>query len=263
MTYETIDYEIDDSAAVITLKRPEVLNAQNEAMKDELADAFRAADADVGVRVVVLRGAGRAFSSGHDLKSFPRDPLAFGAPSADKWFEGDTEMVRRIFPRGDLREVHGGPLHQKADDRAGAWLLHRRRLAAGLDVRPHRRRRRRQVPRPRRAHGRRRARAAGRAVGRGRAKGQGADVDGRLPRGRGGAPARPGQPGRPPRPTGRRDDADRAEDRPESHRRRFRPRNAPSTACSTAWAGERATNSTSRRGPPPCSPTSTRRATRG
>ena len=130
MTYETINYEVDDSAAVITLNRPEVLNAQNEAMKDELADAFRAADADPDVRVVVLRGAGRAFSSGHDLKSFPRDPLAFGAPSADKWFEGDTEMVRRIFHEAifekcmavhytrkpTIAQVHGYCI-------AGGWLL--------------------------------------------------------------------------------------------------------------------------------------------
>ena len=130
MTYETITYAIDERAAVITLNRPEVLNAQNEAMKDELADAFRAADADEDVRVVVLRGAGRAFSSGHDLKAFPRDPLAFGGPSADKWFEGDTEMVRRIFHEAiyekcmaihytrkpTIAQVHGYCV-------AGGWLL--------------------------------------------------------------------------------------------------------------------------------------------
>ena len=130
MTYETITYAIDEHAAVITLNRPEVLNAQNEAMKDELADAFRAADADEDIRVVVLRGAGRAFSSGHDLKAFPRDPLAFGGPSANKWFEGDTEMVRRIFHEAiyekcmaihytrkpTIAQVHGYCV-------AGGWLL--------------------------------------------------------------------------------------------------------------------------------------------
>ena len=191
MTHETITYAIDERAAVITLNRPEVLNAQNEAMKDELADAFRAADANEDVRVVVLRGAGRAFSSGHDLKAFPRDPLAFGGPSADKWFEGNTEMVRRIFHEAiyekcmaihytrkpTIAQVHGYCV-------AGGWLLASMcdLIIASDDARF-------RDPVVLMAAGGLELLVEPWDVG--VTEGQGTDVDGGVPRGRGGAPARP------------------------------------------------------------------------
>ena len=56
------------SIAVITFNRPEVLNAANNQMTREFLLALRQAEADSEVRVVVLRGEGRAFCAGHDLK---------------------------------------------------------------------------------------------------------------------------------------------------------------------------------------------------
>lgn len=53
----------------ITLDRPEARNAQNRGLLVELNDAFLRAEADDGVRVVILCGAGPMFSSGHDLGS--------------------------------------------------------------------------------------------------------------------------------------------------------------------------------------------------
>jgi enoyl-CoA hydratase len=67
--YETVD---DGTIAVITLNRPRQRNAQNRGMLVELNDAFLRAEADDTVRVVVLRGAGPAFSAGHDLGSSAR-----------------------------------------------------------------------------------------------------------------------------------------------------------------------------------------------
>lgn len=64
--YETLD---DDSIARITLDRIRTRNAQNRGMLVELDDAFRAAEADDRVRVVILAGAGPLFSSGHDMGS--------------------------------------------------------------------------------------------------------------------------------------------------------------------------------------------------
>ena len=96
MPYDTILYELDGTVAFITLNRPEVRNAQNEVMKDELDAAFRAAEADDAVRVVVLRGAGQCFSAGHDLKQLPRDPEAFRAPEGRPWFEGDEQAFREF-----------------------------------------------------------------------------------------------------------------------------------------------------------------------
>jgi enoyl-CoA hydratase len=69
--YEFLEYEqLDDGAiAVITLNRPRQRNAQNRGLIVELGQAFQAAEEDDDVRVVVLRGAGDSFSSGHDLGS--------------------------------------------------------------------------------------------------------------------------------------------------------------------------------------------------
>ncbi|MDQ3706809.1 MAG: enoyl-CoA hydratase-related protein [Chloroflexota bacterium] len=69
MDYETILYNLDEGVLTITLNRPDVLNAFNRKMTDELQDAFKKAERDSEVRCIVLTGAGRAFSSGEDLKS--------------------------------------------------------------------------------------------------------------------------------------------------------------------------------------------------
>ena len=66
---ETILYEVERRVATITLNRPEVFNAFNEAMKKDMNDALKEAEKDPNVRCVVLRGAGeKAFCSGQDLK---------------------------------------------------------------------------------------------------------------------------------------------------------------------------------------------------
>lgn len=66
VTYETLD---DGTIARIMLDRPDARNAQNRGMLVELNDAFLRAEADDQVRVVILGGNGKMFSSGHDLGS--------------------------------------------------------------------------------------------------------------------------------------------------------------------------------------------------
>jgi enoyl-CoA hydratase len=61
------------------MNRPEVANAQNTALIDALDEAFDRADADDDVRVVILAGAGKHFSAGHDLKTI------VGNEGADEW----------------------------------------------------------------------------------------------------------------------------------------------------------------------------------
>jgi enoyl-CoA hydratase/carnithine racemase len=77
MAYETILYDVADQILTITLNRPEKLNAFNPTMQKELIDAFDRADADDGVRAIIVTGAGRAFCAGADLSSggdtFDRD----------------------------------------------------------------------------------------------------------------------------------------------------------------------------------------------
>ena len=65
---DQILYEAKDGVAVITLNRPEVANAQTMALLDDLDAAWTRAASDEEVRVIVLRGNGRHFSAGHDLK---------------------------------------------------------------------------------------------------------------------------------------------------------------------------------------------------
>jgi enoyl-CoA hydratase/carnithine racemase len=65
---EFIIYRKVESIAVITFNRPEVLNAANNQMTREFLHALRQAENDSEVRVVVLRGEGRAFCAGHDIR---------------------------------------------------------------------------------------------------------------------------------------------------------------------------------------------------
>ena len=67
MPYETILYERDGAVATITLNRPERLNTIVPPMPDELEQAVTVANLDREVRVIILRGAGRAFCAGFDF----------------------------------------------------------------------------------------------------------------------------------------------------------------------------------------------------
>jgi enoyl-CoA hydratase len=67
MAYEFIIYEIKDNVATITLNRPEKLNAMHDALRTEWWNAIKEAGVDDNVKVIIIKGAGRAFSAGHDL----------------------------------------------------------------------------------------------------------------------------------------------------------------------------------------------------
>lgn len=69
MDNEDLLYEVTDRVAVITLNRPERLNALTPAMREGLMHAVQKADQDDDVRVIVLTGAGRGFCSGGDVKA--------------------------------------------------------------------------------------------------------------------------------------------------------------------------------------------------
>ncbi|MCA1844564.1 MAG: enoyl-CoA hydratase/isomerase family protein [Actinobacteria bacterium] len=65
--FSTVLFGVDDGIATVTLNRPEVLNAFNQAMLDDFAEVWRRCRTEDGIRVVVLRAAGeRAFSTGVD-----------------------------------------------------------------------------------------------------------------------------------------------------------------------------------------------------
>ena len=68
MAYETINFEISDNVALITLNRPDALNALSSKLLAELATAVADADASDKVRCIVLTGSEKAFAAGADIK---------------------------------------------------------------------------------------------------------------------------------------------------------------------------------------------------
>ena len=71
MPYESIIVERRDRVGIITLNRPQQFNTFNTALADELCKALVELETDKTVRVVVIRGAGKAFCTGIDLSEFP------------------------------------------------------------------------------------------------------------------------------------------------------------------------------------------------
>ena len=67
MTYTEVLYDKADRVAIVTLNRPEKLNAWTGVMAEEVRDAMGRAGADDGVRVIILTGAGRGFCAGADM----------------------------------------------------------------------------------------------------------------------------------------------------------------------------------------------------
>lgn len=99
----------DDAGPVrrLTLNRPKALNALSGDLIEALSDALRAAARDEGVRVVVLRGAGRAFCSGYDLS----EDAAAGTKDASGWYaelRASAERMLELFdhPKPVIAQVH-------------------------------------------------------------------------------------------------------------------------------------------------------------
>ncbi len=67
--FDTLQLDVADGIATVTLNRPDKLNAFNTLMRDELIAAFDHTDANDAVRAVIVTGAGRAFWAGADLSS--------------------------------------------------------------------------------------------------------------------------------------------------------------------------------------------------
>ncbi|WP_031553794.1 enoyl-CoA hydratase [Parvularcula oceani] len=68
MAYSTIETRTEDKVRIVTLSRPEALNALNTQLMDELSDALIKADADPSVSVMIVTGSEKAFAAGADIK---------------------------------------------------------------------------------------------------------------------------------------------------------------------------------------------------
>src|SRR5262249_21759257 len=79
MAYETLEIKNEGAVAWLTLNRPHNLNALSALLVEELEDYLHKLPTDHATRVVVMRGAGRAFCAGLDLKEQNRGGSGFGA----------------------------------------------------------------------------------------------------------------------------------------------------------------------------------------
>src|SRR3954469_20242375 len=100
MSEDVVRYERRGTVAVVTMNRPEYRNAQNSAMTYALDDAFAQAVNDPEVKVIVLAGAGKHFSAGHDIGTPGRDvDVSFDRRAVMWWDHTDRAGGDQRFAR--------------------------------------------------------------------------------------------------------------------------------------------------------------------
>lgn len=109
-SYETIQIEKRGDADWLTLNRPESLNAISLQMVHDLSDYFGRLFNDRETRVVVMRGAGRAFCAGLDIKEFSGgrpEGIPFGGGFGFQGYLADVYVKMRRCPQPIIAAVHG------------------------------------------------------------------------------------------------------------------------------------------------------------
>lgn len=107
-SFENLYYQTSGSVTEIRLNRPEAMNAFNISLAEELGRALKQAAQDSRVRVVILRGEGKAFSGGGDLKMF-HAKLPKPAPAFQKITTLLNQAIHsiRTMPKPVVAAVHG------------------------------------------------------------------------------------------------------------------------------------------------------------
>ncbi len=104
MSDDVVRYEVQGHVAIVTLNRPDALNAVNSALSAAAGAALERAAHDPQVRVVVLTGAGRAFCAGADLKEIAAGRRIDDPEHRDRDFAG---IVRHWIPKPVIAAVNG------------------------------------------------------------------------------------------------------------------------------------------------------------
>jgi enoyl-CoA hydratase/carnithine racemase len=118
--YETVSIERKDHVAILSFNRPEKLNAINLQVKREISQALGELEADDQVRVIIMTGAGRAFSSGYDINA-PESELEefMGLAEEEKLVSLDKPTIAAIhgYALGDgLQQALLCDIRVAADD---------------------------------------------------------------------------------------------------------------------------------------------------
>ena len=109
MSYTTIDVDIAERVAVLTFNRPQVLNAFDGELVRETQQALAGLIANEEVAAIVVRGAGRAFSAGFDLKWSAATAGQRGLAEWRKVLETDFDFIMAFWhcPKPTIAAVHG------------------------------------------------------------------------------------------------------------------------------------------------------------
>src|SRR5437667_989479 len=102
MTAELVTYAVDGRVGVVSLNRPDKLNAITADLKRQLIERFNEADADPATSVVVLRAEGRSFSAGYDIGPTPARAARRG--NALAWHESLTDDIALEMTPWDMKK---------------------------------------------------------------------------------------------------------------------------------------------------------------
>lgn len=107
--YESILFEVEGGVAVISLNTPANFNAMTEELVAELSDALNRCADDDGIRVVVIRGEGKAFCAGGDIRSMKRGLDEGDAHMLTRIVRALGDVARRIrmLQKPVVAEIHG------------------------------------------------------------------------------------------------------------------------------------------------------------
>src|SRR6185312_8017370 len=115
---ELVLSELRDGVCTLTLNRPERLNAINPPLLRALVAALRRAERDAATRVIVLRGAGRAFCAGDDLKEFEEQRRS---PEETRAYVELIQEVTRAITGGEKMVI--GAIHGWAVGGGLEWVI--------------------------------------------------------------------------------------------------------------------------------------------